>query len=99
VNLRFCSYWDLIPREFLKEHLQTETIPGHAKEFETSIGLALFPENVRHEAMQEMTDEDPLLAKAEKGRLFVEEVVRRTVGYLRGMMEGRIRPPEVKHYP
>ena len=35
----------------------------------------------------------------EKGRLFVEEAIRRTVDYLNGMMEGRIREPELKHFP
>jgi creatinine amidohydrolase len=98
-NLQFCSYWDLIPREFLLEHMETDIIPGHAKEFETAIGLALFPENVRREVMQDMADKDPLLATAEKGRLFVEEAVQRTVDYLKGMIEGRIRQPELKHFP
>jgi creatinine amidohydrolase len=99
VNLQFCSYWDLIPREFLLEHMETDIIPGHAKEFETAIGLALFPENVRQEAMQDMADKDPLLATAEKGRLFVEEAIRRTVDYLKGIIEGRIRQPELKLFP
>ena len=98
-NLQFCSYWDLIPREFLEKHMQTNIIPGHAKEFETAIGLALFPENVRHDAMLELADKDPLLATAEKGRLFVEEAICQTVDYLQGMIDGRIRPPELKHYP
>ena len=98
-NLQFCSYWDLIPREFLGKHMQTNIIPGHAKEFETAIGLALFPENVRHNAMLDQTDKDPLLATAEKGRLFVEEAIRQTVDYLKGMIDGRILPPELKHYP
>ncbi len=66
VNLQFASYWDLIPRDFLLQHMDTDIIPGHAKEFETSIALALFPENVRQEAMQDMADKDPLLATAEK---------------------------------
>ncbi len=50
-NLQFCSYWDLIPRGFLQKHVTTDVIPGHAKEFETAIGLALFPENVRQEGI------------------------------------------------
>ncbi len=99
VNLQFCSYWELIPREFLLRHMETDIIPGHAKEFETAIGLALFPENVRQEAMRDQADPDSLLATAEKGRLFVEEAVRQTVDYLKAMMEGRIRPPELKQFP
>ena len=99
VNLQFCSYWELIPREFLLQHMETDVIPGHAKEFETAIGLALFPENVRREAMQDQADKDPLLATAEKGRLYVEEAIRQTVDHLKAMMDGRIRPPELKQFP
>ncbi len=99
VNLQFCSYWDLIPRDFLIKHMETDVIPGHAKEFETSIGLALFPENVRQDAMQDQADRDPLMATAEKGRLFVDEAVRYTVDYLQGMIDGRIKNPKLKHFP
>jgi len=99
VNLQFCSYWDLLSREFLLEHMETDIIPGHAKEFETAIGLALFPENVRREVMPGMEDKDPLLATAEKGRLFVEEAICQTVDYLEKMMDGRIHMPELKHFP
>jgi creatinine amidohydrolase len=99
VNLQFCSYWELIPREFLLKHMETDVIPGHAKEFETAIGLALFSENVRREAMQDQADKDPLLATAEKGRLYVEEAIRQTVDHLKAMMDGRIRSPELKHFP
>ncbi|NWF53419.1 MAG: creatininase family protein [Syntrophaceae bacterium] len=99
VNLQFCSYWDLIPRDFLLKHMETDVIPGHAKEFETAIALALFPENVRKEVMPGMEDQDPLLATAEKGRLYVEEAVEQTVEYLKRMMDGQIRMPELKHFP
>jgi creatinine amidohydrolase len=99
VNLQFCSYWDLISRDFLLKYMETDVIPGHAKEFETAIGLALFPENVRKEVMPTMTDKDPLLATAEKGRLFVEEAVRQTVEYLKKLMDGQIRMPELKYFP
>ena len=99
VNLQFCSYWDLISRDFLLKHMETDVIPGHAKEFETAIGLALFPENVRKEVMPTMEDKDPLLATAEKGKLFVEEAVRQTVEYLKRFMDGQIRMPELKHFP
>ncbi len=99
VNLQFCSYWELIPREFLLQHMETDVIPGHAKEFETAIGLALFPENVRREPMQDQADKDPLLATADKGRLYVEEAIRQTVDHLKAMMDGRIRSPELKQFP
>lgn len=99
LNLHFASYWDLIPLEFLHRHMKTRVIPGHAKEFETSIALALYPDQVRQGAMREHPDPDPLEATAEKGRLFVKEAIRRTVEFLEGMMSGRIPPGEVKHFP
>jgi len=99
VNLQFCSYWELIPRDFLLQHMETDVIPGHAKEFETAIGLALFPENVRQDAMRDQADKDPLLATAEKGRLYVEEAIQQTVDHLKAIMDGRIRPPELKQFP
>lgn len=99
VNLQFCSYWDLIPRDFLLKHMETDVIPGHAKEFETAIALALFPENVRREVMPGMEDQDPLLATAEKGRLYVEEAVGQTVEYLKRMMDGQVQMPELKYFP
>jgi creatinine amidohydrolase len=99
VNLQYCSYWDLIPREIPEKHMTTDIIPGHAKEFETSIGLALFPENVRQDIMPLMEDKDPLEASAEKGRVFIEEAVRQTLDYMKKMMDGRIDQPELKHFP
>ena len=99
LNLHFACYWDLIPLDFFHQHLKTRAIPGHAKEFETSIALALYPDKVRQKAMREHTDPDPLEATAEKGHLFVEEAIHRTVEFLEGMMSGRIQPAEVKHFP
>ena len=99
VNLQFCSYWELIPRDFLLQHMETDVIPGHAKEFETAIGLALFPENVRQDAMRDQADKDPLLATADEGRLYVEEAIRQTVDHLEAIMDGRIQPPELKQFP
>ncbi len=99
LNLNFCSYWDLIPRDFLEKHMKPRVVPGHAREFETALALALFPENVRQEAMHDQPEKDPLEASAEKGRLIAEEAVFQVVHFLQGMMGGRIRPPELKHYP
>jgi len=46
-----------------------------------------------------MADKDPLLATAEKGRLYVEEAVEQTVEYLKKMVDGQIRMPELKYFP
>lgn len=99
VSLHFCSYWDLIPGEILDKHVATGVTPGHAKEFETSIGLALFPENVRQEVIPSMEDKDPLHATAEKGWILVEEAIRQTVEHLKKIMDGAIGQPELKHFP
>lgn len=99
LNLHFASYWDLIPLDFLHQNLKTRAIPGHAKEFETSIALALFPGSVRGEAMREHTDPDPLEATAAKGRLFVEEASRQAAEYLRQMIAGKNPLPEINHFP
>ncbi|MCX5909372.1 MAG: creatininase family protein [Deltaproteobacteria bacterium] len=99
LNLHFCSYWDLIPKDLLEKHMKTREIPGHAKEFETSLALALFPENVRHEAMHDQADKDPLEATAEKGWLFAKEGVLQVAHFLEGTTNGRIRPPEFKYFP
>ncbi len=99
LNLMVRDYWDLIPGDFLEKHMKTRVVPGHAKEFETSLALALFPENVRHDAMGEQADKDPLEATAEKGRLFAAEAVARVAQFLREMMAGEVRPPELKYYP
>ncbi|MBU1205927.1 MAG: creatininase family protein, partial [Proteobacteria bacterium] len=69
------------------------------REFETSLALALFPENIRYDAMHDQVEKDPLEATAEKGRLFAQEAVRQVAAFVQGMMDGRIRPPELKHYP
>lgn len=99
LNLQFACYWDWVPPEMGAQHLAVNVVPGHAREFETSIALALFPENVRRAAMEDQVNKEPLRATAEKGRIFVGEVVRRVADFVQGMIEGRNRPPEVRHYP
>lgn len=99
LNLHFASYWDLIPVDFLHKHMKTRVIPGHAKEFETSLAFALIPDQVRQTAMREHTDPDPMEATAEKGSLFLKEAISRTVEFLDSIISGKIRPAEVKHFP
>jgi creatinine amidohydrolase len=98
-NLLFCCYWDWLPQKFQERYLKADQIPGHATEFETAFALALFPENVRFEAMQEQENQEPLRATAEAGSLLTEETVQQLVDFVKGMIEGRNVAPEVKHYP
>lgn len=89
VNLQFCSYWDLIDPGFAEQHLQSKRWPGHAQEFETAFALAAFPENVRHDAMQDQEDQEPLLASAEAGRALIDHIVTAVADHVQSMIDGR----------
>ncbi len=88
-NVQFHSYWNLSRTE--AEAICETGVPGHAQEYETSMALHLFPENVRHDAMQDQEDQLPLKATREKGEQFFELAVQRTLDYLQGMMDGSNR--------
>ncbi len=90
-NLHFYSYWDLIPEAFASEHLKTKRYPGHAQEFETATALALFPDSVRHDAMQDQDDKEPLEATAEAGQALVDEAIRQVTAYVERMIGGSSR--------
>ena len=55
------------------------------------MALHLFPENVRHDAMQDQEDQLPLKATKEKGEQFFEIAVEKTLEYLQGMIKGENR--------
>ncbi|MEM7386308.1 MAG: creatininase family protein [Verrucomicrobiota bacterium] len=93
VNLHFLSYWDTLTEADAKEWLTGGTrlpddLPGHAQEFETSMGLALFPENVRTDMWSDQKDPTPSLATSEKGEAFFRLAVERVSDYLEGMIQG-----------
>ena len=75
VDLRFLSYWDVIPEDFAESVLETGSYPGHATEFETSFALFAFPESVRPDAIQHSGDRGASAATADKGRLMAEKAV------------------------
>ena len=87
VNVHFHSYWNL-SREIAEQHC-TGRVPGHALDYETSMALALFPEQVRHDALQDQEDKEPLDGTAEKGRIFVEAAISKTAEYVQGMIDGK----------
>lgn len=87
-NLHFISYWDLLPKQIAESTLKTKRWPGHAQEFETAFALAAFPENVRHAAMQDQTDKEPLAGTAETGAKLIEAIVVEVVKYVQGMIDG-----------
>jgi creatinine amidohydrolase len=88
INLQFHSYWDFLPAELANAHLKTGRFPGHAQEFETAFALAAFPENVRHTAMADQSDREPLQATAEIGRVLIAGIVDAVMRHLAGMLDG-----------
>lgn len=94
VNLHFLSYWDLLTQEDARELLESgfrlpNDLPGHAQEFETSVALAAFAENVRTGIWTDQPDPTPALATAGKGQRFIERTVERLANYLQEMMDGK----------
>src|ERR1700733_7367119 len=88
INLQFHSYWDFLPAELAKAHLKTGRFPGHAQEFETAFALAAFPENVRHTAMQDQADREPLQATAQAGHALIAAIVEGVTRHMSAMLDG-----------
>lgn len=88
INLQFEPYWDHLPQEVAQAHLKTGRVPGHAQEFETAFALAAFPENVRHDAMQDQADKEPLEATAEAGQAMIDAIVENVARHVSGMIDG-----------
>ncbi len=88
INLQFYPYWDFLPEDVAAKYLKTGRSPGHAQEFETAFALHAFPENVRHDAMQDQEDKEPLSATAEAGGAMIEAIVAGITDHVRGMADG-----------
>jgi len=104
VNLHFLSYWDVLTETDAKEVLESGhrfpyDLPGHAQEFETSIGLSEFPENVRTEVWTDQPDPNPAMANAEKGREMTGRIVDRVTDYVNDMIEDRRRAEIPPFFP
>ena len=88
INLQFHSYWDFLDDEAVSPYLETGRFPGHAQEFETAFALAVFPENVRADAMQDQEDKEPLSATAENGAAMGETIITRVAAHVQAMIDG-----------
>jgi len=86
LDLRFNSYWDLIPDEFANEVLDVGHHPGHAGEFETSFTMHAFPGNVRVDAFGHNLDEETPASTAEKGRVLIDKSIEGTTALLEEML-------------
>ncbi|QDU97851.1 creatininase family protein [Lignipirellula cremea] len=104
VNLQFLSYFATLDETDAADLLQggktcPKHLPGHAQEFETSIALAAFPENVRPDAMADQPDQAPALATADQGQQFLERIEDRVSKHLEAMLSGESVEPIPPMYP
>ena len=53
-----------------------------------AFALAAFPENVRHDAMRDQPDQEPLAATAEAGQKLIDAIVVEVARYIQGMIDG-----------
>lgn len=89
IDLRFHNYWDVLSAEAVNAIQSGPGFPSHAREFETSMAMHLFPENVRVDAISHSEDEGAAAATPEKGRRLTEKTVEGVVGLVRDMIAGR----------
>jgi len=104
VNLHFMSYWDVYEKSDAEDLLESGTrlpqdLPGHAQEFETAVGLAAFPENVRTGMWKDQEDQKPSLATAEKGQEFIDRAVERVSVIVEAMIDGSQRSETPPYHP
>lgn len=104
VNVHFLSYWDVLTEQDARELLRSghrlpQDLPGHAQEFETSIALAVFPENVRTEMWKDQADQKPSLATAATGEAFLARIEDRVAAYLAEMLDGKRVKPAPEYFP
>ena len=104
VNLHFLSYWDVLTADDARElltggHRLPDDMPGHAQEFETSIALAAFPDNVRQSMWTDQADPKPALATARSGQAFLDRSVAHVANYLDEMLSGRRTHPTPPYHP
>ncbi len=92
-NVQFLPYWDVLNAEdanLLKSGNKLPTnMPGHAQEWETSIAMAAFPENVRQDALSDQPDPTPAMATAETGQKYIDLIVERLTAYLQEVIDGK----------
>jgi len=86
LDVRFHSYWDLISDDVRAETMASKAFPGHAGEFETSIAMHAFPQDVRTGSIAASGDSSLPAASADKGQRLLEAAIDGTAGVLREML-------------
>jgi len=104
VNMHFMSYWDVYEKSDAEELLESGSrlphdLPGHAQEFETAVGLAAFPENVRTDIWKDQEDQKPSMATAEKGQEFLDRAIERVSALAGAMIDGSQRSETPPYHP
>jgi creatinine amidohydrolase len=103
-NLHFLSYWDTLGQADADDLLRggkrlPDDMPGHAQEFETSVALAKFPENVRADALADQPDRSPALATAEQGNEWFERVTGRLAKFVGEVIDGQRQSETPPYHP
>lgn len=97
VNLRFQSYWDVYDPQLVQEVMENGRLPGHADEYETSTMLALAPERVH---LEDVDNDSAALATRDKGERLLEPAVAGVTAILGKMMAGEeVDQPPVTFRP
>lgn len=87
-DLRFFSYWDLLPDEAPLGVLETQSAPGHAQEFETSAMKYIALRKVHADLAQHP---EALKATRKKGKALMDLAVEALADYLRALAAGTDR--------
>ncbi len=90
-SIYFHSYWDFVPKDVSDKVLVTQSVPGHAQEYETSLALHMFPDDVRQDLIPVSDDEGVRASTADKGAVIYEATMDRLVKHVRGMADGRLK--------
>ena len=103
-NLHFLSYWDTLGQADADDLLRggkrlPDDMPGHAQEFETSVALAKFAENVRADALADQPDRSPALATAEQGNEWFERVTGRLAKFVGEVIAGQRQSETPPYHP
>jgi creatinine amidohydrolase len=86
LDVRFHSYWDLISDDVRAETMVSKAFPGHAGEFETSVAMHAFPQDVRTDSMDASGDPSLAEANADKGQRLLDAAIDGTAGVLKVML-------------
>ncbi len=77
IDIKYTSYWEMHDPNFIKEVIKDPNYPGHAGEYETSLGLYLFPDFIDKDLMKNKPLGTANHATKEKGKLIYEDLIEK----------------------